>query len=113
MKKNVSVVIIAIGLIMVLVGGIYNIYSDGIVREELLINTPYLKSNLKSGTLITEDMIGYKEIPESEYEALKKDVCVYSVDIVGKCLSTDMKDGDYFYINKLVECEVPQDSNVE
>lgn len=113
MKKKVSILIIAIGLIMVLVGGIYNIYSDGIISEKWFINTPYLKGDLKSGTFITEDMIGYKEIPESEYDELKKDVYVYSVDIVGKCLSKDMKDGDYFYINKLVECDVPQDENGE
>ena len=97
---------IVVGLILVLVGGLYNAYGNGIVNEKMLISTPYLKTSAENGANITDEMIGYKEIPESEYEELKKDIYVYSVDIVGKCFTKDVKDGEYFYIKDLIDCKV-------
>ena len=106
MKRKVSIGMIVIGLILVFIGGLYNAYGDGIVNQKMLINTPYIKTSAENGANITEDMIGYKEIPESEYEKLKDEIYVYSVDIVGKCITKDVKDGDYFYIKDLIDCKV-------
>lgn len=83
-------------------------YSDGVVGEKILINTPYIKGNVEEGTEINNDMIGYKKIEEDEYDELAKDIYVYSVDISGKCASRDLKDGDYYYFDYLVECKISE-----
>lgn len=108
MKRKVSIMMIVVGLVLVLVGTLYSSYSDGVVNEKWLINTPYIKVDILNGTDITEDMIGYKKIPESEYDELKDNIYVYSVDIIHKCAGKDLKQGDYFYIKDLQLCEVEQ-----
>lgn len=109
MKKNKLLTYIIIGAIIgfvliIIIPTIYFKLHIKKINQEKMIRVPYTVVTLDSNSLITAELIDYKNVKETEIQ----DNVIYDAnDIIGKCVKEGIAINENSYIkkNQLEDCK--------
>lgn len=103
-KNTVTIVCVALIVLIIWVG-----YNWRIKSQTNPIRVPYAKQNIQPRTKITEEMIGYMEIPAS---MIQNNTATNSQQVIGKYsnYNTVVPEGSVFYKSTLVDFKDMPDS---
>ena len=97
--------LIIIIVVLIVVNFIFKYREIERLRMDEPISVPYFKVEIKPETEITDDMIGFDEIPYKDYLEKYDGIIVLEVrEILGKCVKKDIVDKTYIYKDDVVEC---------
>lgn len=98
-------IIVVVLLVVVFVFNIIKYREIKRLNMEAPISVPYFKTGLKPGTRITEEMMGYDEMPYKDYlEKYEGKIVLEKKEIFGKCVKKEIVNETYIYKDNLVEC---------
>ena len=107
-NKNTVTILGVVGIVLVLFFG----YSYRIKQQTNPIRVPYAKQEIQPRTQVTEDMIGWLEIPRTMYNKISNNAITLKNDIVGKyaAYNTVIPAGSLFYRSTLLNWSEMPDS---